>query len=154
MDVGCYPLNAARLIFGGPPQSALARVDVPDGSEVERTVAAVLDFGAGRLSLIDCSFEQPWHQRVEVVGDRGRIVVARPFTPGLTETLVSVIEGDETLEHRFPGVDQYRLQVEHFARCIREGTPLDIPPDDAIENMAAIEQIYAAAGYDWPHGGE
>ncbi|HEY7984321.1 MAG TPA: Gfo/Idh/MocA family oxidoreductase, partial [Ktedonobacterales bacterium] len=46
MDVGCYPLNAARLIFGGPPQSALARVDVPDGSEVERTVAAVLDFGA------------------------------------------------------------------------------------------------------------
>jgi predicted dehydrogenase len=114
----------------------------------------VLDFGAGRLGIIDCSFEQPWHQRVEVVGDRGRIVVARPFTPGLTETLVSVIEGDETLEHRFAGVDQYRLQVEHFARCIRESTPLDIPPEDAVENMAAIEQIYAAAGYDWPHGGE
>lgn len=150
MDVGCYPLNFARMVFGEPPQSALAQVEVPRGSEVERTVTALLDFGAGRTGIIDCSFAQPWHQRAEVVGDRGRIVVARPFTPGLNETTVFVTAGDETLERRFPGVDQYRLQVEHFARCIREGTPLDITPEDAVENATAIEMIYQAAHYTWP----
>ena len=50
MDVGCYPLNFARAVFGGAVRSrAAAQVVVPAGSEVERRVAAALDFGDGRM---------------------------------------------------------------------------------------------------------
>ena len=150
MDVGCYPLNFARMIFGRAPRDAVARVAVPAGSEVEHTTAALLDFGDGRLGIIDCSFEQPPNQYVEVVGDRGRIVLERPFTPGMSDTVVSVFTDEERVERRILGVDQYRLQVEHFARCVRDGTALDVSPEDAEENMAAIEMIYRAAGYAWP----
>lgn len=150
MDVGCYPLNYCRMVYGGPPRSALARVVVPEGAEVEQGVAAILDFGDDRLGVIDCGFQWPQQQRVEIVGQRGRIVVETPFTPGFSDTVVRVISGNETLEHRLAGVDQYRLQVEHFATCVREGTPLAISPQDAVENAAAIELIYRAAGYRWP----
>jgi predicted dehydrogenase len=150
LDVGCYPLNYCRMIFGGPPREAVARALVPQGAEVEHTVAAVLDFGAGRLGAIDCSFELPFHQRIEIVGEIGRILVEAPFTPGRAEARVRVTIGDETLEQRIPGVDQYQLQVEHFAQAVRQGTPLAIPPDDAEENAAAIDQIYQAASYPWP----
>lgn len=150
MDVGCYPLNYSRMVFGGAPRQAIARVVAPAGSEVEQTVTAVLDYGDDRLALIDCSFQQPPHQRAEIIGDAGRIVVETPFTPGRGDAIARLILDDETLERRIPGVDQYRLQVEHFATCIRHGSPLAIPPADAEENAAAIEMIYQAAGYTWP----
>lgn len=150
MDVGCYPLNYSRMIFGGLPRQATAHVVTPADSEVEQTVAAVLDYGDDRLAIIDCSFQQPPHQRAEVIGETGRIVVEAPFTPFRNDAIVRVVREDETVEHRIPAVDQYQRQVEHFGACIRAGTPLAISPADAVENAAAIEMIYRAAGYTWP----
>lgn len=150
MDVGCYPLNFCRVVFGGPPQIIAARVDVPEGSEVERTVGAVLDFGGGRLGMINSSFELPWHQFAEVVGERGRIVVPRPYTPGRSETVVRVERGDETLARRFEPADQYQLEVEHFGDCIRNGTTPYLTERDALDQAESIEMLYRAAGYQWP----
>jgi D-xylose 1-dehydrogenase (NADP+, D-xylono-1,5-lactone-forming) len=150
MDVGCYPVNLCRMVYGGEPEAAATRVVVPPGAEVEWGVGAALDFGDGRLGVIDCSFQQPRHQRAEIVGPDGYIIVETPFTPGLGDVVVRVVVGDETLERRVEGVDQYRLEVEHFAACARTGAPLDIPPEDAVGNAAAIEMIYRAAGYEWP----
>jgi predicted dehydrogenase len=150
LDVGCYPVNYCRLIYGGPPRAAAAQVVMPAGAEVEHAVAAALDFGDGRLGVIDCSFHQPRNQRVEIVGESGRLVVETPFTPGLNDTTVRVVLDGETFERRFAGIDQYQLEVEHFGRCVREGAPLAIQPDDAVENAEAIELIYRSGGYQWP----
>ncbi|HEY7091568.1 MAG TPA: Gfo/Idh/MocA family oxidoreductase [Ktedonobacterales bacterium] len=150
LDVGCYALNFARAVYGRGPVSAAARVVVPPGSEVERSVAAALDFGQGQLALIDGDFLAPRHHFAEVVGDRGRLLIPRPFTPGTNETVVQIELGDETVERRFEGVDQYQLEVERFGEAIRAGTPPFLPPSDAIEQADAIAMIYAAAGYAWP----
>ncbi len=150
MDVGCYPLNYCRMVYGGPPQAASARVVAPPHSEVEQMVGAVLDFGEGRLGVIECGFLWPEHQRVEIVGALGRIIVEAPFTPGVSDTVIRVVGNDETMVRRIAGVDEYRLQVEHFSAAVREGKPLAILPTDAVENAAAIEMIYQAAGYEWP----
>lgn len=150
MDVGCYPLNYCRMVYGGPPQAASARVVVPPHSEVEQMVGAVLDFGEGRLGVIECGFLWPEHQRVEIVGASGRIIVEAPFTPGVSDTVIRVVGNDETMVRRIAGVDEYRLQVEHFSAAVREGKTLAILPTDAVENAAAIEMIYQAAGYEWP----
>jgi D-xylose 1-dehydrogenase (NADP+, D-xylono-1,5-lactone-forming) len=150
LDVGCYPLNFARAVYGRGPVSVAARVVVPAGSEVERSVAAALDFGQGQLALIDGDFVAPRHAFVEVVGDRGRLLIANPYTPGQNETVVRIERDDETVERRFEGVDQYRLEVERFGAAIRAGTPPFLPPADAIEQADALAAIYAAADYAWP----
>jgi D-xylose 1-dehydrogenase (NADP+, D-xylono-1,5-lactone-forming) len=150
MDVGCYPLNFSRAVFGRAPQGALARVDVPAGSEVERTTAAMLEFGDSHLAIIDCSFEQPPCQFVQVVGDAGRLTLLRPFTPELTEVEACLARNDETLVKHFAAVDQYRLQVEHFAQCVRSGAAPALTLEDSIEQAEAIEAIYASAGYRRP----
>ena len=150
MDVGCYPLNFSRLIYGHDPLGAQARTTTPAGAEVEHAVAAILDFGAGQTAVFDCSFEWPRQQRAEIVGTLGTLVLETPFTPGHSDTIVRLCLDDETIERRIPGVDQYRLQVEHVATCVRTGTPLATVPRDAIANAAAIEMIYAAARYRWP----
>lgn len=150
MDVGCYPLNFCRAVFGGPPHAIAARVVVPQGSEVELTTGAVLDFGEGRLGMIDSSFMLPRQFFAEVVGDRGRIILPGPYTPGRAETAVRVESGDETLEHRFSGIDQYTLEVESFSSSIRHGVAPFISLDDSLEQAESIERIYDAAGYTPP----
>ena len=157
MDVGCYPLNFCHAVFGGPPREIAARVIVPTGSEVEMTTGAVLDFGDGRMGMIDSSFSLPRAFYAEVIGERGRIVLPGPYTPGRAETAVRIEIGDETLERRFSGIDQYTLEVESFSGNIRHGTAPFISLEDSLEQMESIERIYDAAGYTppWlaPHAG-
>jgi xylose dehydrogenase (NAD/NADP) len=150
LDVGCYALNFARAVYGRGPVAVAARVVVPAGSEVERSVAAVLDFGQDQLAVIDGDFVAPRDHFAEVVGDRGRLFIPRPFTPGTNETVVRIERADETIERRFEGVDQYQLEVERFGEAIRAAAPPCLPPADAIEQADAIAAIYAAASYAWP----
>jgi predicted dehydrogenase len=150
MDVGCYPLSLCRVFFDGAPLRAVALTTEPAGAEVELGVCAALDFGEGRRALIDSSFELPWRQFAEVIGEQGRITIPFPFTPGRVETAVRVDVGSEAWERRFPAVDQYQLQVEHFADCAQQGLPPALTRADAVAQAEAIEMIYAAAGYRWP----
>ncbi len=150
MDVGCYPLNLCRVFFESAPEGARALTTQPANAEVELGVAAALDFGDGRRALIDSSFELPWRQFAEVIGEQGRISIPFPFTPGRVETAVRVDVGAEAWERHFPAVDQYQLQVEHFADCIQRGEAPAITRADSLAQAQAIEMIYAAADYRWP----
>lgn len=150
MDVGCYPLNFCRAVFGGPPREVAARVIVPPGGEVELSVGAVLDFGEGRMSVIDSSFTLPRACSAEIVGERGRITLPTPYTPGRAETVVRIETDDETLERRFAGIDHYVLEIEGFSGNIRHGAAPFISLEDSLEQAESIESIYAAAGYTPP----
>jgi predicted dehydrogenase len=150
MDVGCYPINFCRAVYGHSPVAASARVYTPAGYEVELSANAVLDYGDGRFALIDSSFDLPARQVAQVIGEAGKITIPVPFTPGMHEaTVILSVEG-QTIHQHFAPVDQYRLEVEHFASCIQFGhTPaLSLPV--SLENLATIEAIYRSAGYEWP----
>lgn len=150
MDIGCYGVNMCRAVFGHPPRSVAARAYVPSPAGVDFSTNAVLDFGDGRFGLIDCSLEAPMRQGVEIVGEEGVVTVPVPFTPGNIEAVVFATKEGRINERKFPRVDQYQLQVEHFADCIRgQGEPR-LSISESLENMATIEAIFEAAGMDWP----
>lgn len=150
MDVGCYPLSLCRVFFGAAPLRAVAMTTHPQGAEVEQGVAAILDFGEGRLGVIDSSFELPWRQFAEIVGEQGRISIPLPFTPGRVETVARIDVGLDAWEKRFTAVDQYQLQVEAFTDSIQRHEPPPLTEQDALAQAAGIEMIYAAANYRWP----
>ncbi len=150
MDVGCYPVSMCRAVYGRMPLAVGARVFVPDGSEVERSANAVLDFGNGCFGLIDSSFDLPGRQVTEIVGDEGMITIHVPFTPGHNEAAVIVSTEGQEVDQHFAPIDQYRLEVEHFASCIRFDRLPILALEETIENLATIEAIYQSAGYSWP----
>jgi xylose dehydrogenase (NAD/NADP) len=150
MDVGCYPINVCRAVYGRTPISVGARVYVPEGSEVERYTNAVLDFDNGCFGLIDSSFELPGRQLTEIIGDAGSITIPVPFTPAHEKTTVILDVVGQTVQQHFAPIDQYRLEVEHFASCIRYGHQPFLSLEETIENLATIEAIYQSAGYSWP----
>ena len=44
-----------------------------------------------------------------------------------------------------PPADPYAVQADAFATAVRDGTPVPIPPEDAIGTLAVIERILAGA---------
>jgi predicted dehydrogenase len=152
MDVGCYPVNFCHAVYGHAPVAVAARVYMPTEGEVERSANAVLDFGDGRFGLIDSSFELPSRQVAEIIGEQGTITIPVPFTPGNIEPVVMLATEGQTIHQRFSAIDQYRLEVEHFASCVRFGNQPALSLEETLENLATIEAIYQSAGYPWQIG--
>jgi D-xylose 1-dehydrogenase (NADP+, D-xylono-1,5-lactone-forming) len=150
MDVGCYPINFCRAVFGHPPTAAAARVYKPDVGQVELSTNAVLDFGDGRFGLIDSSFDLPTRQVAEIYGEDGNISIPKPFTPGDVEVDVVLYLEGQTIHQHIAHVDQYRLEVEHFGASVRSDTQPVLSLTETIENLETIEAIYRSAGYPWP----
>lgn len=152
MDVGCYPVNFCRAVYGQPPIAVAARVHQPDDSQVELSTNAVLDFGDGRFGLIDSSFDLPSRQGAEIYGEAGSISIREPFVPGNVEPEVVLALEGQTIHQHIAAADQYQLEVEHFGASVRSGAQPAFSLAETIENLATIEAIYQSASYPWPIG--
>jgi predicted dehydrogenase len=150
MDVGCYPVNLMRAVYGRSPQSVAARVHVTGPTSVDMATNAVLDYGDGCFGVLDSSFYLPSRQGAEIIGEQGMLTIPVPFTPGNHDMTVFVTKNGQMTEQHFSGLDQYKLEVEHFAQCIRSQQDPVLSLGESLENLATIEAIYAAAGLDWP----
>jgi D-xylose 1-dehydrogenase (NADP+, D-xylono-1,5-lactone-forming) len=145
MDVGCYPVNAARMLAGPVAAvSAAAR-----RQDVDVTLAGVLDHAGGALSVISCSLVSGRHNVLQVIGSDGVIDVPVAFTPPRDQlsTLI-VTRGTETEELTFEPVDQYTAEAEGFAACVAAGHDADLPQMpllESLDNATTIEELLAAA---------
>ncbi len=150
-DIGCYPVNVARMLFDSEPTDVMASIrrDPDFGTDVLTSV--VLDFD-GRHAGFICSTQMENDQRVDIYGTEGRLVIEIPFNiPPDRPTRVLVVSGGEppvepdVVVHQVPAADQYRVQADAFSRAIRDDTPVPTPPQDAIANIEVMERIFADA---------
>ena len=147
MDVGCYPVNAARMI-AGPVRAATATARWQD---VDVTLAGVLDHTGGALSLVSCSLVSGRHNELEVVGSDGVITVPDAFTPSKDRpSTMLVTRGTDTEEQTFAPVDQYTLEAEGFAALVAAGheaaaTLPQMPLVESLDNAATIDTLLATA---------
>ena len=145
-DVGYYCVNAARWAVGREPVSVAAFMrQSPEG--VDEEFQGLLDFGEGQSAGIASSFTQPYRHEVELLGTSGRIRIPAAFVNG-SEPLVIEIEDAHGSWERIdvPGDDEYRLEVEDFAACVRDGRPPQVVShEDTLANMATIDALYEAA---------
>lgn len=150
MDVGCYPVNFCRAVYGRPPMAVAARVYAPEESAVEHATSAVLDFGDGRFGQIASSFALPTRQVAEVVGELGTLTIPVAFVTGVHETEVVLALEGQTIHQKISAADAYRLEIEHFGACLRSGVLPSLSLDETLENLATIEAVYQSAGHRWP----
>ena len=148
MDVGCYCVNAARMLFGEEPEWASAQWDFRADFGVEVSLAGVLTFSDARTATFDCGFRAAGQGSYTVAGTKGQIDVPTAFVPQPVDTTIRVISGSASREERIPGVDQYCLEAIEFADALLRSRPLRIPPEDAVATLRAIEALHrsAAAG--------
>jgi len=149
MDIGCYPIFTSRMIFDQEPRRVAAIVERDPDFRVDRLASAILDFPSGQ-SIWTCGTQMVPYQRMQFFGTQGRIEIEIPFNaPPDRETRVLVDDGRDVFgggvaADIFRETDQYTVQGDVFSRAIREGTPLPVPLEDSINNMAVIEAVLRA----------
>jgi predicted dehydrogenase len=149
LDMGCYAVSAARR-FLGEPVAAMASFDLDPAAGIDLAATAILEFPEGRVALISSSFKGSGQGFYQAIGTRGVIDVPRAFIPGMgsrvAQGLVIVSDPDgRRSETIFEPANHYRLIAEAFADAVLSGKPVPYPPEDAVNNMRALDAIAASA---------
>lgn len=150
MDIGCYPVNTSRFVFGEEPTCVVGVMDRDPQMKIDRLTSAILEFPSGQCTFT-CSTQLVPYQRMHFFGTEGRIEVEIPFNAPNDRPCRIIIDAGgaagENIEAReFPVCDQYTLQGEQFSRAVRGlDDDVAVPLEDGIRNMAVIEALIRSA---------
>ena len=149
-DIGCYAVATARFIFEAEPKRVVALFDRDPQFKTDRTVSALLDFGAGRRLDFTVSTQSVPYQRVNICGERKRIEVRIPFNAplgGSTDLLFddgTALDGSAMARETVPACNMYGLQGDVFSRVVRGELEQPYGIEDAILNMRVIDALFAS----------
>ena len=150
MDIGCYPVTAARFLFEGEPRRVVSLVERDPSFGTDRLASVLADFGNGRQLNFICSTQTAGHQRVQVLGSKAKLEIVIPFNaPPDERTAITIDTGapfDGSLARReiLPACDQYTEQAEAFALAVLGEKPLPWGIEDAIASMKVLDAIFAS----------
>ena len=143
-DVGCYPISYARLIAGAEPVEVFGWQKTGTGSGVDESFFGQLHFSNDVYAQFDCGFRTPQRTHIELVGDKGNIVVKKPFIAWLNEEII-VTNGAEKRVITTPGQDLYLGEVENMADAILDGKAIRMSLADSRNNVATIKALLRSA---------
>jgi len=148
LDLGCYPVTLSRFLFGQEPSRVMGSLERDPEMGTDRLTSAILEFPAGK-SMFTCSTQLAYHQRMFLLGTKGRIELDRPINPPTDESSRILIDdnpGDPTgsgvTAEVIPACDQFTIQGDLFSRAIRQGGEVPVPLEDSVLNMAVIDAIF------------
>jgi predicted dehydrogenase len=141
MDVGCYCVDAIRLVAGEPEHVQGERVDGPTGVDV--CFAATLRHADDVLAHFDCGFVLPFRDELELVGEEGSLFVDDPWhvrAPG-----IELRRGGGVELVAVPAADSYALELENVGDAIEGADDLVLGRDDAVGQARALEALYESS---------
>ncbi|AQS87148.1 putative dehydrogenase [Neoasaia chiangmaiensis NBRC 101099] len=142
-DMGTYPLNAVRNLFGDEPIEVRAVGSKTPGRNFNffDTVSVTLRFPDEKLAHFTVSYASAPVETFTLVGDKGT-VHAGPcfmFGPSIGITYRTIIDGKEETRAQKP-VEQFGGETDYFSDCILN----DIDPEPNGEEGLMDVRVLAA----------
>ena len=150
MDIGCYPIQISRFLFGAEPETVAAVIDRDPQFHTDRLSSVLLGFPSGHCAF-SCSTQLVPYQKVQIFGTKGRIEIEIPFNaPPDRKTRLFVdrtgdLSGSGITVEEFPICDQYTIQGDLFSRAVRGEGAVPTPLEDSLANMRVIEAVFESA---------
>jgi predicted dehydrogenase len=142
LDIGCYCVSLARLIFGEEPQRVWGVMEYDPKFKTDRLASGILDFGEG-LSTFTSATQLASYQRVNIFGTEGRIEIEIPFNaPTDKPSRIWHQRGAEMEEIIFDVCNQYTIQGDLFSLAVLNDTEVPTPLEDAVANMKVLEAVF------------
>ena len=143
-DMGVYPINAVRNLFGEEPMEVSA-VGVRDPGlpfNFDDTVAVTLRFASHRVAQFVVSYSSANVDQYRIIGTQGDLEVSPGFTfgVGLRHRLTL---GGKSSEQAFEVTNQFGGELQYFSDCIlhnREPEPNGEEGLADVRVLAAIER--------------
>ena len=150
-DIGLYCLNTTRALLGEEPIEVNAMIFSPPNDsrfkEVESTVSFTLRFPSGVIATCAASYSAHKHQSLRVLGSKAAVQIDNAFAYEGQRLHVSRRSGnaEEDGELSLPNKDQFTLELDHFAQCIRSNKEPRTPGEEGLQDQILMAAIYESA---------
>ena len=148
LDIGCYLVNTARMIYGDEPRRVCALIEDSGRFGVDWLASMLLDFGEARHAIGTCSMRLAHGQRIVIAGSVGRVEIEIPFNAPPDRPCRIFVEDappgavpDRTVVE-LPICDQYTIQGDLFSQAALERKPAPYPLEDSVKNLRVIDALF------------
>lgn len=138
MDMGVYPLQAARYVTGEEPflVSAQTFVTRPGRFEgVDEATTFQLKFPGGKVASLDTGFHANYNH-LYVFAEKGWFEL-RPFS-----SYKGISGRTSRGELNFPEINQQAVQMDEIAENIMAGQPVRTPGEEGLRDMIIVDAVY------------
>ncbi|MDF3129745.1 Gfo/Idh/MocA family oxidoreductase [Kiritimatiellaeota bacterium B1221] len=142
LDVGIYPVSIASFVMGGQPEriSALANFA---GTGVDETTLMNFGYVDGAMAQLNCGIRSPSENRVEIVGETGRVVIPE-FFPGAKRVEIHSLGGDqEKLNLPYADEEGFRFEILEVHRALQAGKTESavMPLDETVALAETMDKV-------------
>lgn len=140
-DMGVYPINAVRNLFGEEPVEVSAcgvrHPDLP--FNFDDTVSVTLRFADHRVAQFVVCYSGANVDQYRILGTKGDLEVSPGFTFGVGLRHHLTLDG-KTQERAFDATDQFGGELQYFSDCILNNRE---PEPDGEEGLADVRVLAA-----------
>ena len=147
-DMGPYPVNAARYVFGDEPTEVVSAVGTkhPESGldqDFYDTVTTILRFPGERLAQFSVSYYGDVTNAFSAVGTESRITLEPCYMFGKPLKQVISSKGEEKTES-FKNTDHFGGELQYFSDCIVNGTAVEPDGEEGYADVRVLEGILEA----------
>jgi predicted dehydrogenase len=147
LDVGCYSVDLARWLYGAEPLRVQGQaVYHPNGVDLQ--FVGIMTFPEDGQATLEAGFISALKQTYSLAGTEGCLELPHDaFIPWEREAVFTFRLKDQERGEttNLPGIDEYRLMVEHFADSVKGACQIEIPPEDSLRNLLVLDALAEAA---------
>ena len=150
-DIGLYCLNTVRFLSDEEPNEVMGWTDSTPGDarfrEVEENVHFTLRFPSGLRATCHSSYGAHKSQMFRLMGSDGWAELDPGFAYEGNRMRHSRRVGERVVvsEPTIPIKDQFALEMDHMAQCVRDDKTPYSTGEDGLQDQRIIEAIYASA---------
>ena len=147
LDMGPYPVNAARYMFGAEPTEVVSAIGTRHAEaglgDFDDTVAVVLRFPEGRIAQFVLSYYGNALDTYTVAGTKGSLTLNPAFMYGMSLEQ-SLVVGETKSHESFKSTDQFGGQLKYFSDCILNGTDPEPDGEEGYADVRVLEAVLRA----------
>lgn len=146
-DLGPYPVNAARYVFGDEPTEVASAIGTrhPEAGfgAFDDTVAVTLRFPGGRIAQFSVSYHGNRIDSYVVVGTEGSIQMNPGYMYGM-KLEQSVVLGEDKAHESYKSTDHFGGELAYFSDCILNGRDPEPDGEEGYADVRVLEGIVRA----------
>ena len=151
-DMGPYPINTVRNLFGAEPIEVSAmgvRTDPERFRDFDDQVAVNLKFPGDRLATMLMSYSGADLDDFRIVGTLGDLYSSPAFGMNVAMKHITTI-GKSKSEESFPRTDHFGGELKYFSACILDGKQPEADGEEGLLDIRVIAAIERALSTGQP----
>lgn len=147
-DMGPYPINAIRYLFGDEPEQVVSAIGARHAQsgyaqDFDDTVAVTLRMPGGAIAQFVVSYYANTVDSLVIAGTKGSIQMRPAYGFGMALRHQRII-GEDEREASFAETDQFGGQMYYFSDCILHDRPVEPDAEEGLADLRVIEGIVRA----------